>query len=174
MKKKRGKLWLILSWIFVLGGIFGFIYEELFYRIDLGKWVKRGTTFGPWIPIYAFGSVFIWLTTKKHRKKPLKVFAISMLVSGTLELITGFIIDKVFKKRLWDYRIEIWNWLQFRGYICLRSVLFFGLSGLFLNYAVIPPLERLEQKISNQAIRIASSIPSFAFLLDIVLYRVLS
>ena len=38
--------------VFVIGGIFGFIYEEIFYRIDLGYFVKRGTTYGPWIPIY--------------------------------------------------------------------------------------------------------------------------
>ncbi len=31
------------------GGIFGFIYEEIFYRIDFGYFVKRGTAFGPWI-----------------------------------------------------------------------------------------------------------------------------
>ena len=41
----------ILMLIFTFGGIFGFIYEEIFYRFDLGEWVKRGTTFGPWIPI---------------------------------------------------------------------------------------------------------------------------
>ena len=47
--------------VFVFSGFFGFIYEEIFYRIDLGYFVKRGTTFGPWIPIYGFGSIFISL-----------------------------------------------------------------------------------------------------------------
>ena len=46
---------LIILLIFTFGGIFGFIYETFFYRIDLGYFVKRGTTFGPWIPIYGFG-----------------------------------------------------------------------------------------------------------------------
>ena len=46
---------MIVLLIFTFGGIFGFIYETFFYRIDLGYFVKRGTTFGPWIPIYAFG-----------------------------------------------------------------------------------------------------------------------
>ena len=47
----------MLMLIFAFGGIFGFIYEEIFYRFDLGEWVKRGTTFGPWIPIYGFGGL---------------------------------------------------------------------------------------------------------------------
>ena len=54
--KKRFPL---LMLIFAFGGIFGFIYEEIFYRFDLGEWVKRGTTFGPWIPIYGFGCLLI-------------------------------------------------------------------------------------------------------------------
>ncbi len=48
---------MILLLIFTFSGIFGFIYETLFYRIDLGYFVKRGTTYGPWIPIYAYGRV---------------------------------------------------------------------------------------------------------------------
>ena len=44
----------ILLLVFVVSGIFGFIYETFFYRIDLGYFVKRGTTYGPWIPIYGF------------------------------------------------------------------------------------------------------------------------
>ena len=46
---------MIMVLIFTFGGIFGFIYETFFYRIDLGYFVKRGTTYGPWIPIYGFG-----------------------------------------------------------------------------------------------------------------------
>ena len=33
--KKRFPL---LMLIFAFGGIFGFIYEEIFYRFDLGEW----------------------------------------------------------------------------------------------------------------------------------------
>ncbi len=173
MKKKRSKWCLIFSWIFVVGGVFGFIYETLFYRIDLGKWVKRGTTFGPWIPIYAVGSVLITLLTRKSRKKPLKVFALAMLISGSLELVVGVVLDKVLNKRLWDYRYEIWNWLQFGGYVCLRSVLFFGISGLFLNYAVVPVLEKLEQKLKSKPLRALSCVPTLVFIIDTILYRAL-
>ena len=48
---------LIILLILIMGssGIFGFLYETLFYRIDLGYFVKRGSTYGPWIPIYLIG-----------------------------------------------------------------------------------------------------------------------
>lgn len=55
--------------IMISSGIFGFLYETIFYRIDLGHFVKRGSTFGPWIPIYVFGGLFIALITYRYRKK---------------------------------------------------------------------------------------------------------
>ena len=60
----------LLLLIFVFGGFFGFLYEELFYLIDLGYLVKRGTTFGPWIPIYGFGALFIVLITTRFNQIP--------------------------------------------------------------------------------------------------------
>ena len=78
----------ILLLVIVFSAIFGFIYEELFYRIDLGHFVKRGTTYGPWIPIYGFGGLFIAIITYHFRKKPVLVLLLSALVSGTLEFLT--------------------------------------------------------------------------------------
>ena len=46
-----------LCMIFVGGGIVGWIYEMLFYRINDGEFVHRGQGILPWLPIYAFGSV---------------------------------------------------------------------------------------------------------------------
>ena len=39
----------LLILVMVISGISGFIYELLFYRIDLGYFVKRGSSYGPWI-----------------------------------------------------------------------------------------------------------------------------
>ena len=35
----------VLILVMVISAIFGFIYETIFYRIDLGYFVKRGSTF---------------------------------------------------------------------------------------------------------------------------------
>ena len=83
--------------IMIGSGIFGFIYETLFYRIDLGYFVKRGNTYGPWIPIYVFGGLFITLLTYKHKEKPWKVFVMAMLVSGIIEFLTGWILYEGFR-----------------------------------------------------------------------------
>ena len=56
MNKKEEKIVLIIQ-IILISAIFGFIYETIFYRIDLGYFVKRGYTIGPWLPIYATGGL---------------------------------------------------------------------------------------------------------------------
>ena len=40
----------LLILVMVTSSFCGFIYELLFYRIDLGYFVKRGSSYGPWVP----------------------------------------------------------------------------------------------------------------------------
>ena len=155
--------------VFTFGGIFGFIYEDLFYLVDLGYLVKRGTTFGPWIPIYGFGAVLVVLTTERLRRNPFAVFVVSSLVCGILEFMTGYILYHVRGIRLWDYNIEIWNWGNIGGYICARSILFFGISALFLQYAVYPFFLRMQEKCRRKAFYAVSVVPTLLFATDILI-----
>ena len=136
---------LIYFAVAVISGVFGFIYETLFYRIDLGYFVKRGTTFGPWIPIYAFGGC------------------------GILEFVTGYILYQYFGIRLWDYNTEIWNFGNIGGYICLRSVMFFGFSGLLLIYVIMPILKNILSKLSNRTVSLITIIPFVLFVTDMII-----
>lgn len=167
MKIDKKKIVIILS-LMVIGGIYGFIYETIFYRIDLGYFVKRGSTFGPWIPIYAFGSVLIYLTTSKYRKSPLKVFLISAVGSGLLEYLTGFLLLKICGIRLWNYNTEIWNFLNVNGFICLRSVLFFSISGLILIYLIVPCIEKIYYKKPDSLTKISYILCSI-FMIDFII-----
>ena len=155
-----------LSWIgifcllIVITGIFGFLYEFIFYYFNGGmqKFYWRGGNFLPWINVYATGSIMIYLLTYRFRKKPLKVFLISFFSTGILEYISGlgmYIIGH--GKRCWDYNNEILNLGNINGFVCLRSVTFFAISGLLLIYVVIPLCFYLAQKM-NKKIFLAISI----------------
>ena len=158
----------LLMLVFAFGGLFGFIYEEIFYRFDLGEWVKRGTTFGPWIPIYGFGALLMLGLTYTVRKNPFLVFLIATVVSGVLEFGTGYVVLKVFNTRLWDYNNEILNWGNIGGFVCARSVLFFGVSGVFLQFLVMPMFRKLENKMSRKAWLCLCFIPATLFIADII------
>ena len=131
----------IFCMIIVIGGVFGFLYEYLFYFFNGGmkEFYYRGGNFLPWINIYATGSVMIYILTYKYRKNPLKVFLISAISTGLLEYFSGlgiYIIGDGL--RYWDYNTEILNFGNINGFVCLRSVMFFGLSALLLMYVIVP------------------------------------
>lgn len=159
--------YMILMMDFVIGGFFGFLYEEIFYRIDLGYFVKRGTTLGPWIPIYGFGALLIVFATTRFRRRPAVVFLLAVLLTGLLEFATGYVLLHGFGVRLWDYNTEIWNWLNIGGYVCLRSVLFFGVSAMFLQYVIQPVFEWLIGK-KKRVVGIAVVILAVLFAADIL------
>jgi len=163
----------ILILITIIGGIIGFIYETIFYRIDLGYFIKRGSTFGPWIPIYAFGSLFLTLFVYRYRKNPFIVFLLSLLITTILEYGTGYILLKLFHVRLWDYNKEIWNFGNINGFICLRSILLFATAGLFLIYILIPKLLILEKKDTKNRINKVSMILLILFIADMILYNII-
>ena len=163
----------LLILVMVTSGISGFIYELLFYRIDLGYFVKRGSSYGPWVPIYAFGGLAYAILVYRFKDSPLCVFLLSVIVSGILEYVTGWVLYNVFGTRLWDYNTEIWNFGNIGGFVCLRSVLVFGLAGLVLIYAVIPMLARFI-KLSDPAFANAVCLTlGVVFASDCILFQIM-
>ncbi len=131
----------IFSLIIVIAGVFGFLYEYIFYYFNGGmkEFYWRGGNFLPWINIYATGSIMIYILTYKYKKNPLKIFLISFISCGMLEYFSGlgmYIIGN--GMRCWDYNNEILNFMNINGFVCLRSVSFFGLSALLLMYVIFP------------------------------------
>ena len=167
-RKPARKLIPLLMLIFTVAGVIGFIYEEICGYINEGHFFKRGTTFGPWIPIYGFGALLVFALTFRIRKKPLLVFLIATVACGLFELASGYVIDRFFHMRLWNYSNVILNWGNLNGYICVRSVITWGLFGMLLMYGVLP----LAEKFQNRRPK-AFNIVTFAlfglFVLDIVL-----
>ena len=158
----------ILALLIVISGVFGWIYEFIFYYFNGGMKIfyYRGSNFLPWINIYATGALIIYFLTHKYKKSPLKVFLISFLSTGILEFISGWAIYTFFHFRCWDYNTEILNFLNIGGYVCLRSVLFFGISGLLLMYLIIPLLYFLATKLNKRLFIILSISICSIFLFD--------
>lgn len=149
----------IFCLLVVITGMFGFLYEFIFYYFNGGMktFYWRGGNFLPWINIYATGSIMIYLLTYKDRKKPLKVFLVSVITTGILEYFSGLGMDKIAGKRCWDYSQEILGALNINGYVCLRSVLVFGVFSLLLIYTVLPLIFYIAKK-SNKKVFITTSI----------------
>ena len=159
----------IFCMIIVIGGVFGFLYEYFFYFFNGGmkEFYYRGGNFLPWINIYATGSVMIYILTYKYRKNPLKVFLISVISTGLLEYFSGlgiYIIGDGL--RYWDYNTEILNFGNINGFVCLRSVMFFGLSALLLMYVIVPFCFHVANKSNKKVFLIVTISICSIFLAD--------
>ncbi len=149
----RVTLLAIFALIIVIAGCFGFFYEYIFYFFNGGcrEFYWRGGNFLPWINIYATGAMIIYGLTYKKRTNPLKVFFISFFACGILEYFSGlgmYIIGN--GMRCWDYNKEILNFGNIDGFVCLRSVLVFGISSLILMYIVVPGCFYLAKRLDKK------------------------
>ena len=104
----------------------------------------------------------------KFRKKPIVVFLLSCIISGILEFTVGYLLFNIKGIRLWDYNTEIWNFGNIGGFICLRSILFFGTSGIFLMYLVMPIFKKIANQCSKKFLTLVALIPGMLFLFDIL------
>lgn len=159
----------IICLIIVISGIFGWIYEFIFYYFNSGMktFYFRGGNFLPWINIYAIGAIFIFILNYRYRKNPLKVFLFSIVITGILEFVSGYIMYTYFDGfRCWNYNTEILNFGNIGGFICLRSVLFFGLSSLLLIYIIIPICFTIATKMNKKTFLILSISLCSIFIID--------
>ncbi len=164
----------LLFAIIVISGIVGFVYEELFYRIDLGMWVKRGTEYGPWIDIYAWGALLLTFTVWFLRKHPLAVFLVSGGLCGVIEYITGYaLLNMSNGHRSWDYNVEILSWGNINGFVCARSVLLFGIGGLALVYMIIPIVKNFYNKPKGQGWKNTMTVLCIIYFADVAVSYIL-
>ena len=148
----------VICLVIVISGIFGWVYEFIFYFFNSGmkEFYYRGGNFLPWINIYATGSLMIMFLTRNLKKHPFLIFLIAFISTGVLEYFSGWFIFKFENLRYWDYNTEILNFLNIDGFVCLRSVTFFGLSALFLIYGIVPFCIYLSKKINKKIFLVVS------------------
>ena len=167
----------IIALIIVISGVFGFLYEVVFYYFNSGMteiyW--RGGNFLPWINIYAIGAVLIYFLTYKKRKNPLLVFLISAIATGILEYVGGAFMEHVMHVKCWDYSTEILSFGNINGYVCIRSVLVFGISSLLLMYLIVPFCFYLAKRMDKKKFLILSyTIFLFDELYNLIFARIFS
>ena len=163
---KKQKITLICLLI-VISGIIGWLYEFIFYYFnsEMKTFYWRGGNFLPWINIYMYGAFLLLITTSKLKKHPILVFLVSMLTTGILEYLSGYVLyGKLGWTKCWDYNQEILNFGNIDGYVCLRSVLVFGFAALALVYFIVPMLIKLVKKYPK--LFIISIVLASIFLLD--------
>lgn len=162
-KKEKLIYWIL---IFLIGSLIGWIYEEIFYYVTENTISNRGFFYGPYLPVYGWGSVILMLTLKKLKKYPILVFILSMLITGIVEYATGYIMYVLYERIWWDYT---GLFLNISGYVCFRSVFTFAIGTIVLIYLIEPYLSKLIAKYSRHA-----EIISYLFLTIFIIDNIIT
>lgn len=158
--------------LFFIYAILGWIIETTLVSIEKRKFVNRGFLIGPYCPIYGFGGLAITILLKNYTKDPIVLFLMAVIICGTLEYFTSYIMEKIFKARWWDYSAKKYN---INGRICLETVVPFGILGCLVMYVLNPITFKYLNMLSNSMLNIISAICFTIFITDnIVSYNVIS
>ena len=116
-------------WIFFIYAFLGWCTEVGYAALVTGKFVNRGFLNGPVCPIYGFGVVIVLACLTPLANNLPVLFLGSVVLTSVLEWLTGFVLEKLFHQRWWDYSDEPFN---LGGYICLRFSIAWGLACMFV------------------------------------------
>ena len=127
--------------VVVVAGFVGWVYEFLVALCETGKVYMQGGNLLPWINIYAIGALAVIPFTYRLRRKPWAVFVVSMIVTGLIELVGGWLVYTIGNgTRYWNYDHGLWLIGNINGFVCLLSmVLVYGILPLLARAAFVWP-----------------------------------
>ena len=137
------KYLVIVSTLFVIGSLLGWLIELFFRRfVSQKKWMNPGFLTGPYLPIYGFGVTVLYGVSNIPLGIESQVWdtAVRVVIIGfgmtLIEFIAGLIFIKGFKIKLWDYSNRKGNVM---GIICPSfSLIWLAVGSLY--YFLLNPI----------------------------------
>ncbi len=150
---------------FVIYAFLGWVCEDLYCGIPKKKFINRGFLYGPYCPIYGVGALLVLYPLLFVKQYPILVFILGVIITSTLEYITSWIMEVLFKTRWWDYSE---HFLNINGRVCLLNSTLFGIMSIVVVYIIHPTIEDFVQSIPFGALTNFLSAFTIGFSIDCV------
>lgn len=132
--------------MFFIYSFVGWVVEVVYYGITEGKFINRGFLAGPLCPVYGLGFyAAIWIFEPLRNNFFIIFFGMATACT-IVELIAGVILYHTFHMRWWDYSDYK---LNFRGYICLRFYIYWGIAASLGIYVLHPTVKWIINHIND-------------------------
>lgn len=132
---------------YIIYSCFGWCAEVLYAYKNQHKFVNRGFLHGPICPIYGSCVLFIITFLNNFHSNLFVLLIIATILTSIIEYITGFVLEKLFKKKYWDYTEDPFN---LHGRICLHFSLMWGAVSIFILKIFHPLVSNLVSLIPNE------------------------
>lgn len=134
--------------LFIVWSFIGWAIEVCAHALKMGEYSNRGFLSMPICPIYGFGVLIITILLHPFMDIPILMFICSSLICTAFELFVGVTMKMIFHNVWWDYSDEHFN---FKGYICLKTSILWGMGCLIVEYCAEPQIEWLVDSIPTTA-----------------------
>lgn len=126
--------------IFMFWAFIGWGIEVCWMTLETGEYQNRGFLNMPICPIYGFGVIMVVVFFRPIAHTFIPLFFVTSILCTTFELLVGLGMEKMFNARWWDYSHEKFN---YKGYICLKISILWGLGCVIVVRIVQPTVEKL-------------------------------
>lgn len=151
---------------FIVYSFFGWIIESVFKTILEKKWVNSGFLYGPFCPIYGFGAAIMMLILSPFKDNILLLFITAFLVLSLWEYIAGWLLEKKFNTKYWDYTD---NFLNINGRVCLLNSIFWGVLGVVFTTIIHPFTSNFIEGLNSNTIIFADIVLSIIMTVDAII-----
>lgn len=129
---------------FYIYSFLGWCCEVVYAYKNQIKFVNRGFLIGPICPIYGFCALSITKMLNSIESNILFLFIFASIVVSLIEYYTGYLLEKTFNKKYWDYSEDPFN---IHGRICLHFSLIWGILAVFTAKIINPIITNLFSNI---------------------------
>lgn len=154
-----------LVFCFIVYSFLGWVLESVVKTVAQKKFVNSGFLYGPFCPIYGFGAVIMLMFLQSFKNNIIVLFIIAFIVLSIWEYIVGWLLEKLFKTKYWDYSE---NKLNIHGRVCLMNSLFWGFLGVVFIHYIHPFIGGKIELIPQHILIYVTSIISVAIIVDLI------
>ena len=154
--------WLTFFYIYCFCG---WVFESTYVSLKQHHFVNRGFLRLPMLPLYGTGAVMMLWVSLPVKNNLFLVYCSGVVAATLLEYVTGYVMERLFKVRYWDYSSQKFN---LHGYICLTSSIAWGFLTILMTEVIHKPIERFVLNLPPSLEWCLLGIVSGCFVMDTI------
>lgn len=163
--------------IYLAVSFLGWVWETVFVSVRAGCLRDRGLLALPVCPVYGNGVLLLYLLLgtphegrgliRKMRSPVARYasyFLASLVIPTAVELLIGLAMDKLFSRRLWNYKKYP---LNLDGYICVSASLVWAVGAVLFMRFVFPAIKKLVFSMPREKMLPSAAALGLASVIDL-------